>query len=77
MTKAEREAMANQEEQRLHELERARLDKDRLPQTAMDYEELLQTSPNSSAVWIQFISYHLEVRSQLCYYYDIKYYQYL
>ncbi|XP_037793732.1 nucleolar protein 58-like [Penaeus monodon] len=60
MTKAEREAMAKQEEQRLHELERARLDKDRLPQTAMDYEELLQTSPNSSAVWIQFISYHLE-----------------
>ncbi|XP_047480306.1 protein RRP5 homolog isoform X2 [Penaeus chinensis] len=60
MTKAEREAMAKQEEQRLHELERARLDKDRLPQTAMDYEELLQTSPNSSAVWIQFISFHLE-----------------
>ncbi|ROT65001.1 putative protein RRP5-like [Penaeus vannamei] len=60
MTKAEREAMAKQEEQRLHELERARLDKDRQPQTAMDYEELLQTSPNSSAVWIQFISFHLE-----------------
>lgn len=60
LSKSEREALAKEEEQHLHELELARLEKDRLPQSALDYEELLQHSPNSSAVWIQFISFHLE-----------------
>ncbi|XP_050706071.1 protein RRP5 homolog isoform X3 [Eriocheir sinensis] len=26
----------------------------------MDFETMLQGSPNSSAVWIQFVSFHLE-----------------
>lgn len=60
LSRIEREILAKEEEKRLHELESARLEKERLPQTALDYEELLQQSPNSSAIWIQFISFHLE-----------------
>lgn len=60
LTKSEREILAKEEEKRLHELELARLEKNRLPESALDYEELLQRSPNSSAMWIQFISFHLE-----------------
>nr|XP_045592491.1 protein RRP5 homolog [Procambarus clarkii] len=60
LTKAEQQILARQEEKLLHELELARLEKDRLPESALDYEELLQRSPNSSALWIQFISFHLE-----------------
>lgn len=61
MSRAERAAMAKEEEKRLHQLECTRLDTQRTPQTALDYEELLQSSPNSSAIWIKFISFHLEV----------------
>lgn len=61
LSKAEREVMAREEEKRLHELELERLEKDRTPQSAMDFEEMLQRSPNSSAIWIQFICFHLEV----------------
>lgn len=60
LTRAEQELLAKEEEKRLFELESARLEKERLPQSALDYEELLQESPNSSAIWIQFISFHLE-----------------
>ncbi|KAK7086951.1 hypothetical protein SK128_004865 [Halocaridina rubra] len=60
LTRIERNMLAKEEEKRLHDLECARLHKDRLPQSAMDYEELLQQSPNSSALWIQFISFYLE-----------------
>ncbi|KAG7169026.1 RRP5-like [Homarus americanus] len=60
LSKSEREIMAKEEEKRLQEMELARLEKDRSPQSALDYEELLQHSPNSSALWIQFISFHLE-----------------
>ncbi|XP_076065357.1 ribosomal RNA Processing 5 [Oratosquilla oratoria] len=60
LSKKEQKVAAVQEEQLLHRLECARLDEGRIPQSAMDYEELLQRSPNSSAVWIQFISFYLE-----------------
>ena len=54
-------AVAKEEERRLHQLELSRLEESRTPQTALEFEALLQSSPNSSAVWIQFISFHLEV----------------
>ncbi|KAK3873019.1 hypothetical protein Pcinc_021945 [Petrolisthes cinctipes] len=60
LSSAERAAMAREEEQRLHQLECTRLDTQSTPQSALDYEELLQASPNSSALWIQFISFHFE-----------------
>ncbi|KAK4313675.1 hypothetical protein Pmani_014964 [Petrolisthes manimaculis] len=60
LSSAERAAMAREEEQRLHQLECTRLDTQSTPQSALEYEELLQASPNSSALWIQFISFHFE-----------------
>lgn len=60
LKKSDRIAMAREEEQRLHQLERSRLEENQTPQTALEFEALLQSSPNSSAVWIQFISFHLE-----------------
>lgn len=55
-------AQSKEEEQRLHQLELSRLEEGRTPQSAMDFEAMLQGSPDSSAVWIQFISFHLEVQ---------------
>lgn len=60
MRKSEMIAQSKEEEQRLHQLELSRLEEGRSPQSAMDFEAMLQGSPNSSAVWIQFISFHLE-----------------
>ncbi|KAK8381706.1 hypothetical protein O3P69_015033 [Scylla paramamosain] len=60
LKKSDRIAMAQEEEQRLHQLELSRLEESQTPQSALEFEALLQNSPNSSAVWIQFISFHLE-----------------
>lgn len=62
MRKSELIAQSKEEERRLHQLELSRLEEGRTPQSAMDFEAMLQGSPNSSAVWIQFISFHLEVQ---------------
>ncbi|CAL4105349.1 unnamed protein product, partial [Meganyctiphanes norvegica] len=59
-SKLERAEQAKAEERRLVEEEQKRLDASRLPQSALDFEELLQKTPNSSEIWIQFISFHLE-----------------
>ncbi|MPC98065.1 Protein RRP5 [Portunus trituberculatus] len=61
LKKSDRIAMAQEEEQRLHQLELSRLEESQTPQSALEFEAFLQKSPNSSAVWIQFISFHLEV----------------
>ncbi|XP_045137671.1 protein RRP5 homolog [Portunus trituberculatus] len=60
LKKSDRIAMAQEEEQRLHQLELSRLEESQTPQSALEFEAFLQKSPNSSAVWIQFISFHLE-----------------
>lgn len=39
--------------------ERALLDDSRAPETAEDYERLLLSHPNSSAVWVQYMAFLL------------------
>ncbi|KAL7646848.1 UNVERIFIED_CONTAM: hypothetical protein RMT77_002104 [Armadillidium vulgare] len=60
LSKYEKSLKGKAEEKRTRELELERLDDEREPQTALDFEEKIEQNPHSSAMWIEYISFHLE-----------------
>lgn len=64
LSKFERDELAKAQERKTRELELQRLDPDREPETAFDYEEKVERSPHSSAVWIEYVGFCLEVRAK-------------
>ncbi|KAI1297139.1 Protein RRP5 -like protein [Halotydeus destructor] len=59
-SKKEKNADAREKEAELRKAENQLADRSRLPETMADYERLVLASPNSSLVWLQYISFLVE-----------------
>ncbi|KAJ8317008.1 hypothetical protein KUTeg_004912 [Tegillarca granosa] len=50
-----------EEEKKLFELEKLRLEGDSLPESSEDFDRLVLQSPDSSIVWLRYMAHHLEM----------------
>lgn len=61
LTKSEREEKARAEEERLRQIEERLMRADVEPETADDFDRALLAKPNSSALWVKYMAFHLQV----------------
>ncbi|KAL0277492.1 UNVERIFIED_CONTAM: hypothetical protein PYX00_004749 [Menopon gallinae] len=60
LTKSEREEKARAEEERLRQIEDRLMRADVEPETADDFDRALLAKPNSSALWVKYMAFHLQ-----------------
>ena len=58
---AERREAARLEEERLQRVEKELLDPNRQLNSCDDFDRMVLASPDSSAVWLQYMAFHLQV----------------
>ncbi|XP_063228605.1 protein RRP5 homolog isoform X2 [Bacillus rossius redtenbacheri] len=60
LSAAEKKQLARQEEARIRDIEMKLMSDSANPQTADDFDRLVLASPNNSALWIQYMAFHLQ-----------------
>lgn len=61
----ERREAARLEEERLQRVEKELLDPNRQLSSCDDFDRMVLATPDSSAVWLQYMAFHLQVRINL------------
>lgn len=61
MTANERKEKAKAEEQRLRYIEERLMDPDREPETIDDFDRGVLSNPDSSALWLKYMAFHIQV----------------
>ncbi|XP_072376848.1 rRNA biogenesis protein RRP5-like [Diabrotica undecimpunctata] len=59
LSAAERAQLAKEEEERLRKIEKELADPTKAPESAEHFDRLLLASPNSSKLWVQYMSFHV------------------
>lgn len=62
---AERKEAARQEEERLQRVEQDLLDPNRQLSSCDDFDRMVLANPNNSAIWMQYMAFHLQVSRSL------------
>lgn len=61
MTESEKRELAKREEERLRRIEAELMDSKREPQSVDEFDRAVLANPNSSALWLKYMAYHLQV----------------
>lgn len=61
LTENEKRELAKQEEERLRRIEEELMNPNRDPQTVDDFDRAVLANPNSSALWLKYMAFHLQV----------------